>query len=93
MLGDKKPVLMESDKNTTVATLGEDGKLTKTQLPDLTTESISGLTEALNGKQDTLEFDETPMDDSEKPVKSKGIKSYVDQSIQTAIEDSWEATY
>ena len=33
---------------------------------------------ALNGKQNTLVFDETPTANSNNPVKSQGIKSYVD---------------
>ena len=36
---------------------------------------------ALAGKQDALTFDNTPTANSENPVKSAGIKTYVDQSI------------
>ena len=36
---------------------------------------------ALNGKQATLTFDETPTASSNNPVKSKGIKSYVDTAL------------
>ena len=36
---------------------------------------------ALAGKQDALTFDTTPTANSENPVKSAGIKTYVDQAI------------
>ena len=36
---------------------------------------------ALAGKQDALTFDNTPTANSENPVKSAGIKTYVDQAI------------
>lgn len=44
-------------------------------LHDYTNEQILAL---LAGKQDTLTFDSTPAANSDNPVKSKGIKSYVD---------------
>ena len=45
---------------------------------------VNGL---LNGKQNILSFDEAPTDNSDNPVKSKGIKSYVDDSITNAINN------
>ena len=39
----------------------------------------------LNNKQDTLTFDNTPTTNSNNPVTSGGIKSYVDSAIQTSI--------
>jgi hypothetical protein len=39
----------------------------------------------LNLKQNKLSFDETPTATSDNPVKSKGIKSYVDTAIGAAI--------
>lgn len=38
-------------------------------------------------KQDKLTYDEAPTAASDNPVKSKGIKSYVDSSITTAINN------
>ena len=38
-----------------------------------------------NGKQDALTFDNQPMEDSDNPVKSKGIKSYVDAQVAEVI--------
>ena len=51
-------------------------------------ETTADVTEKLATKQDTLTFDETPTADSDNPVKSKGIKSYVDgvkSALDTAI--------
>ena len=51
-------------------------------------ETTGDVTEKLATKQDTLTFDETPTADSDNPVKSKGIKSYVDgvkSALDTAI--------
>jgi hypothetical protein len=39
------------------------------------------------GKQDKLDFDETPTADSNNPVKSKGIKSYVDNIVTSGTID------
>lgn len=39
---------------------------------------LEALAEAVEGKQDALTFDSTPTANSDNPVKSKGIKSYVD---------------
>ena len=40
---------------------------------------------AWNDKQNLLTFDEQPMEDSDNPVKSKGIKSYVDAQVAEVI--------
>lgn len=52
MLGDKKPVVMESDLDTPggVATLGEDGKLSENQRPETTIAGVTGLEAALDEK-------------------------------------------
>ena len=42
---------------------------------------------------DVIQFDETPTEDSEKLVKSKDIKSYVDNSISAAIYGAINTTY
>lgn len=72
MTGDKKPVLMESDKGVTVATL-EGGKLKKDQLPDLVMSDVTGLDAALASKQGALTFDDDPKSGSDNPVKSGGV--------------------
>lgn len=48
---------------------------------DITAEDVN----AWNNKQDLLTFDEQPMEDSDNPVKSKGIKSYVDAQVAEVI--------
>ena len=44
-------------------------------------EDLDALAEAVEGKQDALTFDSTPTSGSDNPVKSKGIKSYVDTGL------------
>lgn len=44
-------------------------------------EDLDALAEAVEGKQDALTFDSTPTSGSDNPVKSKGIKSYVDAGL------------
>lgn len=39
-----------------------------------------------NGKQNALTFDNTPTTDSNNPVKSGGVKTYVDNAIQDVME-------
>ena len=41
----------------------------------------------LSGKQDKLTFDDEPIDNSDNPVKSKGIKKYVDTKVSTINSD------
>lgn len=48
---------------------------------DITAEDVN----AWNNKQNLLTFDEQPMEDSDNPVKSKGIKSYVDAQVAEVI--------
>lgn len=108
-IGDKKPVVMESDRAVPggvatlgedgilsegqrpdaegvgaipatekgkaggVATLGEDGKLNAAQRPDYSISQVSGLQNALDGKQYTLAFDAEPTEGSDNPVKSGGV--------------------
>lgn len=48
---------------------------------DITTEDVN----AWNNKQNLLTFDEQPMEDSDNPVKSKGIKSYVDTQVAEIV--------
>lgn len=47
--------------------------------------SIQENTNAILGKQDALIFDEKPKDDSENPVTSAGIKTYVDNAIAPVV--------
>lgn len=54
-------------------------------LHDLTDEQIMAL---LAEKQNTLTFDNSPTSDSDNPVKSKGIKTYVDTAVSDKIEIS-----
>ena len=49
---------------------------------DITAEDVN----AWNGKQDALTFDNQPMEDSDNPVKSKGIKSYVDAQVAEVVK-------
>ena len=51
---------------------------------DITAEDINNW----NNKQNLLTFDEQPMEDSDNPVKSKGIKSYVDTKVANVISDA-----
>lgn len=44
--------------------------------------------EDLAGKQDELTFDDSPEDDSENPVKSGGVKKYVDDAVDGAKSPS-----
>jgi hypothetical protein len=46
-------------------------------------EDLDALAEAVEGKQDALTFDNTPTANSDNPVKSKGIKTYVDTQVAT----------
>lgn len=48
---------------------------------------ISKVNDELGDKQDTLTFDTTPTANSNNPVTSGGVKSYVDNAIQTSIVD------
>jgi hypothetical protein len=43
------------------------------------------LTDELSGKQDTLSFDDVPTQNSGNPVKSGGIKTYVDNAVSPKI--------
>ncbi|MBQ2485549.1 MAG: hypothetical protein II518_00615, partial [Candidatus Methanomethylophilus sp.] len=45
------------------------------------------LVDEIDSKQDILEFDDTPTEGSVNPVKSDGIKSYVDSSIDALVEE------
>ena len=49
---------------------------------DITAENVN----AWNNKQNLLTFDEQPMEDSDNPVKSKGIKSYVDAQVAEVVK-------
>lgn len=51
---------------------------------DITAEDINNW----NNKQNLLAFDEQPMEYSDNPVKSKGIKSYVDTKVANVISDA-----
>lgn len=44
-------------------------------------EDLDALAEAVEEKQDALTFDSTPTANSDNPVESKGIKSYVDTAV------------
>ena len=44
-------------------------------------EDLDALAEEVEGKQDALTFDNMPTANSDNPVKSKGIKSYVDTGL------------
>lgn len=46
----------------------------------------TGLTTALQGKQDTLTFDDTPTEDSSNPVTSDGIKDAIDDTAADIYE-------
>lgn len=46
---------------------------------------LDALAEAVEGKQDALTFDSTPTANSDNPVKSKGIKTYVDSAAADKI--------
>ena len=62
-------------------------------LSNLTTTAQTSLVAAINeldsDKQDSLTFDSIPTADSNNPVLSKGIKSYID----TAISNYWKTVY
>ena len=49
---------------------------------------VSGLTSALNGKQNTLTFDSAPTADSNNPVTSGGIKTALDTKQNTLTFDN-----
>ena len=52
--------------------------------------TLSAITDTVLNK---LEFDETPTEDSNNLVKSKDIKSYVDDAILAAIHTAINTTY
>lgn len=56
-----------------VATLDGEGKLNSAQRPDYGISQVSGLRDALEGKQATLAFDAEPTEGSDNPVKSGGV--------------------
>ena len=67
-------------------TIDENGILSFNIDNDILKEGVNPVTsgavfEALTKKQDNLTFDEEPTDDSDNPVKSKGIKKFVKDSI------------
>lgn len=74
-VGDKKPVVMESDRAVPggVATLDSAGKLDEAQRPDYGIDQVTGLQAALDKKQATITFDAEPTEDSENPVTSGGV--------------------
>ena len=47
------------------------------------TTKINELSDNINNKQDTLEFDTEPTENSTNPVESKGIKKYIDDAIKS----------
>ena len=66
-------------------TLGTD--TTATTLP-----TTGAVVAGLNGKQNTLTFDNTPTANSNNPVKSGGIKTYVDGKVSSATTISTTST-
>jgi hypothetical protein len=48
-------------------------------------EDLDALAEAVEDKQDALTFDNTPTANSDNPVMSKGIKTYVDTAVSGLI--------
>lgn len=51
------------------------------------TQDIADLQDALDNKQDKLTFDNTPTANSDNPVTSQGIKSYVDAAVEEHDHD------
>ena len=49
---------------------------------------IDAVETALAGKQDELTFDSAPTASSNNPVKSNGIKTYVDNAVSQLVNDS-----
>ena len=74
-IGDKKPVVMESDCAVPggVATLNGKGKLDVTQRTDYSIGHVAGLQDALDAKQGALTFDAEPVKGSKNPVTSGGV--------------------